>query len=168
MEKRDNGSEPEPGAERYLPRPNAKLAAHARAAQGCRGCDLYGPATQAVFGDGAAGARMMLIGEQPGDVEDRTGKPFTGPAGRELDRAFELAGIEREAVFLTNAVKHFRFKDRGRIFDAEPLIVPVMVTLHPSAILRAPDGAARQELRDLLAADLAAAGQAVEGRTGSL
>jgi DNA polymerase len=72
------------------------------AASGCRGCDLYKNATQTVFGEGPAKAEVMLVGEQPGDQEDRRGQPFVGPAGRELDRALEEAGIDRGSVYLTN------------------------------------------------------------------
>jgi uracil-DNA glycosylase family protein len=80
----------------------------------CRGCDLWERATQAVFGEGPEDARMMLVGEVPGDREDREGRPFVGPAGRELDRALEAVGIERGDVYVTNAVKHFRFEERGK------------------------------------------------------
>jgi uracil-DNA glycosylase family 4 len=79
----------------------------------CRNCELYRDATQAVFSVGRATASMMLVGEQPGDHEDREGEPFVGPAGRVLDEALELAGVERSDVYLTNAVKHFRFEQRG-------------------------------------------------------
>src|SRR5215218_3573738 len=84
------------------------------AAEGCRGCPLYGPATQTVFGEGPAKARIMLVGEVPGDREDREGRPFVGPAGRELDRALESAGIDRGDVYVTNVVKHFKFEERGK------------------------------------------------------
>lgn len=80
----------------------------------CRGCDLYREATQAVPGEGAYDARLMLIGEQPGDYEDREGEPFVGPAGRLLHEAMADAGIDRDEVFETNAVKHFRFKTQGK------------------------------------------------------
>ena len=82
--------------------------------QSCRGCELWQPATQAVFGTGSPSARMMLVGEQPGDREDLSGEPFVGPAGALLDRALQAAGIARDEVYLTNAVKHFRFEDRGK------------------------------------------------------
>ena len=75
---------------------------------------LYAPATQTVFGEGPKKARAMLVGETPGDREDREGHPFVGPAGRELDKALEKAGIERADVYLTNAVKHFKFEERGK------------------------------------------------------
>src|SRR4051812_2357761 len=84
------------------------------AAAGCRGCHLWQGATQTVFGEGPAKARIMLVGEMPGDREDREGHPFVGPAGRELDRALEAAGIDRADVYVTNAVKHFRFEERGK------------------------------------------------------
>jgi DNA polymerase len=84
----------------------AKLRA---AAAGCRGCDLWLNATQTVFGEGTAGATVIFVGEQPGDQEDRAGRPFVGPAGRLLDDALESAGLERGRVYVTNAVKHFKF-----------------------------------------------------------
>jgi DNA polymerase len=79
------------------------------AARGCRACPLWEPATQTVFGIGPADARVVLVGEQPGDVEDRRGEPFVGPAGRLLDKALADAGIDRTQTYVTNAVKHFRF-----------------------------------------------------------
>jgi uracil-DNA glycosylase family protein len=79
------------------------------AAQGCRGCALYACATQAVFGEGPRSARVLVIGEQPGDEEDKQGKPFVGPSGKLLDRAFGEAGIARDDLYLTNAVKHFKW-----------------------------------------------------------
>ena len=101
------------GAERYLPKTHT-LDALREAAAGCRGCDLWEAATQTVFGEGAARARLMLVGEQPGDREDVEGKPFVGPAGRILDEGLEAAGVPRSAVYLTNAVKHFRWVRRGK------------------------------------------------------
>jgi DNA polymerase len=80
----------------------------------CRRCPLYGPATQVVPGEGAVGASLMLVGEQPGDREDLAGKPFVGPAGQVLDRALAEAGIDRRRVFVTNAVKHFKYEPRGK------------------------------------------------------
>lgn len=106
-------TEPErPGAERWVP-PGADLAGLAAAARACQGCELYGPATQTVFGAGPADARIVLVGEQPGDQEDRMGKPFVGPAGRLLLRAVSEAGIDPAQVYRTNAVKHFRFTQAG-------------------------------------------------------
>jgi uracil-DNA glycosylase len=90
------------------------LPALRAAAAGCRGCDLYKRGTQAVFGEGRADARVMLIGEQPGHEEDLAGKPFVGPAGKLLDRALAEAGILREDVYVTNVVKHFKWEPRGK------------------------------------------------------
>jgi DNA polymerase len=84
------------------------------AVQGCRACDLYKDTTQAVFGEGAARAEVMLVGEQPGDREDREGHPFVGPAGRMLDRALVEAGIDRTLAYVTNVVKHFHHSERGK------------------------------------------------------
>ena len=84
------------------------------AAASCKGCDLWAEATQTVFGEGAEHSRMMLIGEQPGDQEDLQGKPFVGPAGRLLEQALDEAGIDRRRVYVTNAVKHFRWTRRGK------------------------------------------------------
>jgi len=84
------------------------------AAAGCRGCDLYGPATQTVFGEGRKASRLMLVGEVPGDREDRAGHVFVGPAGRELDQALVDAGIDRAEAYVTNVVKHFKFEERGK------------------------------------------------------
>jgi uracil-DNA glycosylase len=97
------------GAESFVPA-TLQIRALARAAQTCRGCDLYARATQAVFGAGPRQARVVMVGEQPGDVEDREGAPFVGPAGGVLDRALAEAGVARDAIYLTNAVKHFRWK----------------------------------------------------------
>jgi uracil-DNA glycosylase family protein len=85
-----------------------------RALQECRACDLWEGATQAVMGEGAPDATVMLVGEQPGDREDREGHPFVGPAGRVLDSALERAHIERDDTYITNVVKHFRYKARGK------------------------------------------------------
>ncbi|MBN9580276.1 MAG: UdgX family uracil-DNA binding protein [Afipia sp.] len=93
---------------------NTPLARAAHDAESCRRCDLWGPATQTVFGEGPADARVMFVGEQPGDQEDVAGRPFVGPAGQLLDRALEEAGIDRRTVYVTNAVKHFKFVPRGK------------------------------------------------------
>jgi DNA polymerase len=85
------------------------LAGLREAAAGCRACELWEPATQTVFGEGPETARIVFVGEQPGDQEDRQGEPFVGPAGRLLDKALEDAGIDRQDAYITNAVKHFRF-----------------------------------------------------------
>jgi uracil-DNA glycosylase len=100
-------------AAEFLPE-SRSLTSLRRAASGCRGCDLWEDATQTVFGEGRSRAELMLVGEQPGDQEDRRGSPFVGPAGGLLDRALSEAGIDREAVYLTNAVKHFKWKPRGK------------------------------------------------------
>ncbi|MGZ4596916.1 MAG: UdgX family uracil-DNA binding protein [Actinomycetes bacterium] len=97
----------------FIP-PGADLAGLRAAARGCRGCELWEPATQTVFSAGPADARVALVGEQPGDQEDRQGAPFVGPAGRLLVRAVDDAGIPRDTVYRTNAVKHFRFEVRGK------------------------------------------------------
>jgi DNA polymerase len=184
------------------------LANLREAVQGCRACELYKGTTQAVLGEGAAKAEAMLVGEQPGDREDREGHPFVGPAGRMLDKALVEAGIDRTLVFVTNTVKHFHFSERGKRrihqrpraehiaacrpwLDAELAVVKprvlvclgavpaqalvgrhvrvtkdrgkplesdlapvVMVTVHPSAILRSRDDASRQEAYREFVADL--------------
>jgi uracil-DNA glycosylase len=89
------------------------LEALREAAAGCRGCHLWRGATQTVFGEGLKRSRVMLVGEQPGDKEDRAGRPFVGPAGKELDRGLEAAGIPRDDAYVTNVVKHFKFEERG-------------------------------------------------------
>ena len=96
--------------------PHAPLDGVRRAAAGCKACDLWKTGTQTVFGEGALHATIMLVGEQPGDVEDRKGHPFVGPAGRVLDQALDEAGIDRNTVYLTNVVKHFKWApaERGK------------------------------------------------------
>ena len=94
--------------------PSATLASLKKAAANCQGCDLYKRATQTVFGEGPTKADIMFVGEQPGDQEDRTGQPFVGPAGRLLDRCLIAAGIDREAAYVTNVVKHFKWIPRGK------------------------------------------------------
>jgi uracil-DNA glycosylase len=90
------------------------LTALRRSADDCRRCELYERATQTVFGSGPAKAELVLVGEQPGDKEDRDGKPFVGPAGRVLEQVLDEAGVRREQVYLTNAVKHFKWRERGK------------------------------------------------------
>jgi uracil-DNA glycosylase family protein len=110
----------------FFPR-RITLPTLAAAAQGCRGCGLYKHAAQAVFGEGPAHAPLMLIGEQPGDQEDLAGKPFVGPSGAMLNKALEAAGIDRAAVYVTNAVKHFKFEPRGkRRLHAKPTWTEMM------------------------------------------
>ena len=196
-----------PPTESFLPE-NLSLRSMQRAAAGCRGCPLYLGATQTVFGEGPTDARIMLVGEQPGDREDLEGHPFVGPAGKLLDRALVEAGLVRRTVYVTNAVKHFYFEPRGkfRLHKRPPVsavkacrpwlaaevevlkpavvvllgataaqailgasfrvtrdrgkvitgsIAPaVIATLHPSALLRMPDAAARDEAFQLLVTDL--------------
>ena len=196
-----------PPTESFLPG-NLTVRSLQRASKGCRGCPLYLGATQTVFGEGPADARVMLVGEQPGDREDLEGHPFVGPAGKLLDRALEAAGLARRSVYVTNAVKHFHFEPRGKfrlhkrppatavkacrpwlaseVEVLKPRVVvllgataaqailgasfrvtrergkvitgsiapAVIATLHPSALLRMPDPAAREEAFGLLVADL--------------
>jgi uracil-DNA glycosylase len=176
-------------------------------AAGCTNCDLYRDATQTVFGVGRPGARLLLLGEQPGDAEDTEGEPFVGPAGRVLDRALAQAGVSRSDVYVTNVVKHFKFKRVGKrrihqtpttqevkaclpwlageLEAVTPAVVttlgataakallgssfrltkhrgevleyaglPLIATIHPSAVLRTPDKQARDEALDGLVDDL--------------
>lgn len=95
--------------------PSEEVKTLRQEAADCRACPLWKDATQTVFGEGPQHAQMMLVGEQPGDKEDLAGKPFVGPAGQMLDRALEEAGIDRKKVYVTNAVKHFKFVPRGKI-----------------------------------------------------
>jgi uracil-DNA glycosylase len=97
----------------FLPK-RTTLPSLRKAAAGCRGCDLHKDATQTVFGEGPEDARIMMVGEQPGDREDVAGRPFVGPAGALLDRAIEEAGLARDQIYLTNVVKHFKFVIRGK------------------------------------------------------
>jgi DNA polymerase len=138
-----------PGAAAFVPGGRPTLAALARAEQNCRGCDLHERATQAVSGRGASAASLVLIGEQPGDAEDRKGKPFVGPAGRVLDRALQEAGIPAETTYLTNVVKHFRWKpdprggkrriherpDAGQIRACRPWLQAELDRLNPRALV---------------------------------
>jgi DNA polymerase len=101
------------------------------AAHDCRGCELWQPATQVVFGSGERSARIVLVGEQPGDQEDTQGESFVGPAGRLLDDALAEAGIDRETAYLTNAVKHFRFQQRGKRRIHQKPDLGHLVACHP-------------------------------------
>jgi uracil-DNA glycosylase len=129
----------------FLP-PKRNLASLRRAAQSCRGCDLWRDATQTVFGEGRARAELMLVGEQPGDREDLEGEPFVGPAGGLLDRALDEASIAREGVYLTNAVKHFKWRPRGKrrlhqtprageVAACRPWLEAELETIRPSAVI---------------------------------
>ena len=101
-------------AERLFDTEYSSLKAAREAAASCRACHLYENATQTVFGEGSPNAEIVLVGEQPGDEEDLTGRPFVGPAGRLLDRGLEQAGIDRKRAYVTNVVKHFKWQPRGK------------------------------------------------------
>lgn len=103
-----------PAKRRPTPDPAATLDSLRDAAADCTACPLWENATQTVFGEGSPASRIVLVGEQPGDAEDRVGRPFVGPAGRLLDRALAAAGIDRALVYVTNAVKHFKWTPRGK------------------------------------------------------
>ncbi len=122
------------------------LTGLAKDAEGCQRCDLYRNATQTVFGDGARAASLMLVGEQPGDQEDKAGKPFVGPAGRLLDKALIAADIDRRQVYLTNAVKHFKFEQRGKrrihkppsrteVVACQPWLLAEINTIRPDVVV---------------------------------
>jgi len=117
---------PHPGAQEWVPgRPTLRRLAEA--AQSCQGCDLYRDATQAVMGTGDPSAELVLLGEQPGDREDREGEPFVGPAGRILDEALEEAGVDPATTYTTNVVKHFRHKTvRKRRIHESPTTAQVI------------------------------------------
>lgn len=111
------------GAQSYLPARTGSLSALREAAASCRGCELYREASQTVFGEGPSSARIMMVGEQPGDAEDREGRPFVGPAGRLLDKAITDAGLDRDEIYLTNTVKHFKHtstRESKRRIHAKP------------------------------------------------
>ncbi|MBU8821111.1 UdgX family uracil-DNA binding protein [Mycolicibacterium goodii] len=135
------------GAQDFVP-DTTDLSELATAADRCRGCGLYRDATQAVFGAGGRSARMMMIGEQPGDKEDLAGLPFVGPAGRLLDRALEAADIDREQLYVTNAVKHFKFAraaggkrrihktpSRTEVVACRPWLIAEMTSVEPDVVV---------------------------------
>jgi DNA polymerase len=135
-------------AARYLPEnPSAlPLAAVRRRALRCEACPLYKLGTQTVFGEGATSSRVVFVGEQPGDQEDKAGKPFVGPAGRLLDEALVTAGIDRATVYVTNAVKHFKWKPAGKrrlhqkpsareIAACKPWLEAELRILHPAVVV---------------------------------
>lgn len=135
----------ESSATDFLP-PKRTLTALREAAEGCRGCPLWREATQTVFGRGRRTAEIMLVGEQPGDQEDIQGEPFVGPAGGILADALEQAGIDRKSVYITNAVKHFKWRARGKrrlhqapqaeeIKACRPWLSAEIETVKPHAIL---------------------------------
>jgi uracil-DNA glycosylase len=140
-------------AAEFLPS-SRSLKALEKAAEGCRGCELYKDATQVVFGRGRKSAGLMLVGEQPGDKEDLEGEPFVGPAGRLLNRALEEAGIDRSAAYVTNAVKHFKWRPKGNrrlhqtprageIEACKPWLRAEVEAVEPSALLAMGATAAR-------------------------
>lgn len=114
MTKRKRTAKPTGSAADFIPPRAASLTALRAAAKGCRGCSLYKLGTQTVFGEGPSRAHVMVVGEQPGDAEDKAGRPFVGPSGLLLDRALESAGIDRDDVYVTNAVKHFKWARDAR------------------------------------------------------
>jgi uracil-DNA glycosylase family protein len=135
-----------PGAQQFIPPDADNLDALRAAATGCRGCELYEPATQTVFGRGDAHARVVFVGEQPGDMEDRKGLPFVGPAGHLLRRAVDDAGMDPKHIYLTNAVKHFRYETRGKrrihqtpdrvhIVACRPWLVAEFAQLDPEVVV---------------------------------
>jgi uracil-DNA glycosylase len=135
-----------PGAERFIPDEAHSLDDLKEAAPGCRGCELYADATQVVFGRGAAHAKIVMVGEQPGDIEDQKGLPFVGPAGHLLRRAVDAAGIDPATLYITNAVKHFRFVQRGQrrihqtpeqqhITACRPWLVSEFALLRPEVVV---------------------------------
>jgi DNA polymerase len=143
----DNGRQvAEPNdATPFLPE-RKSLKSLREAAAGCRGCHLWRYATQTVFGEGMKKARVVFVGEQPGDKEDRAGRPFVGPAGRELDRALDAVGIDRSEVYVTNVVKHFAFEERGKrrmhrtpkrfeIEACKPWLEEELHQVHPEALV---------------------------------
>ncbi len=134
-----------PGAEEFLPE-SRTLSALRDAAASCQGCDLYADATQTVFGAGPARARLVLVGEQPGEVEDTEGAPFVGPAGRVLERARADAGLTDIPTYVTNAVKHFHFRRQGKrrihqtpraghVSACRPWLDAELETLHPDLVV---------------------------------
>ena len=141
------GADPFVGAQEFVPE-SATLEGLREAARSCRGCHLYENATQTVFSAGSGTARVMLVGEQPGDQEDRRGEPFVGPAGNLLDRALADAGIDRSQAYVTNAVKHFKFAkagagkrrihqtpDQREVAACRPWLVAELAILDPEVIV---------------------------------
>jgi DNA polymerase len=125
---------------------NASVPQLRAAAQSCKNCDLYRHATQTVFGEGSQRSKLLLVGEQPGDQEDLSGHPFVGPAGKLLDQCLEAAGIDRKKVYVTNAVKHFKWEPRGKrrihkkpkaaeIAACRPWLDAEIAAIHPQVIL---------------------------------
>ncbi|HEX2929753.1 MAG TPA: UdgX family uracil-DNA binding protein, partial [Candidatus Binatia bacterium] len=132
-------------AAQFLPE-RRTLESLSAAARSCQGCDLYKSATQTVFGEGPKDASVMLVGEQPGDMEDRQGHPFVGPAGRLLDKALAEARIPRDEVYITNAVKHFKWIQRGKrrlhqkpvirqVIACRPWLKAEIEAIHPKVVV---------------------------------
>jgi uracil-DNA glycosylase len=208
---------PRVSAADFLPK-KLTLPALREAARTCRGCELYKRGTQTVFGSGPIRAALMFVGEQPGDQEDKTGKAFVGPAGKMLDKALVEVGIPREETYVTNAVKHFKWEERGKrrlhskpsareVTACQPWVVaeitvvqprlivclgataaqtllgrtfrvtqsrgkvlrvpqwpaPLLATVHPSSLLRAPDEESRREAWRLFVKDLKIAAEFLRG-----
>jgi DNA polymerase len=143
----DDADVERPGAQEWVP-PDASIDQLRHAVQACRGCELWAGATQAVFSAGSTRARLALVGEQPGDQEDRTGIPFVGPAGKLLQRALDEVGIARTDVYVTNTVKHFRFSrtapgkrrihqtpDRVHVEACRPWLIAEMTRLDPALVV---------------------------------
>ncbi len=139
------GSREAEGAAPFIPA-GAGITELRAAAARCTGCDLYRHATQTVFGLGAAGARIVMVGEQPGDQEDLKGAPFVGPAGEVLDRALADVGLDRQSLYVTNAVKHFKFEERGKrrihqtpraneIAACRPWLEAELAAIHPEILV---------------------------------
>jgi DNA polymerase len=162
-------------AEAYLPAGNPGIAALRTAAEHCEGCDLYQRATQTVFGEGRVRAPLlMLVGEQPGDVEDRAGHPFVGPAGKLLNDALGAVGIDRQSIYVTNAVKHFKWEHRGKlrlhknpsareVAACRPWLLAEMAAVRPKMLLLLGATAARS----LLGPSFRVTAQRGELQTGS-
>jgi DNA polymerase len=138
---------PTQGAADFVPDTH-DLAELSTAAQSCKGCDLYLNATQTVFGKGSAGADIMIVGEQPGDQEDRVGAPFVGPAGKLLDKALAAADVDRDRLYVTNAVKHFKFTlhergkrrihkapSRSEVVACRPWLFAEMMSVRPGVVV---------------------------------
>jgi uracil-DNA glycosylase family protein len=135
------------GAENYLPEPIRGLAGLRAAAEDCRGCDLYRRATQTVFGEGSSRkASVLVVGEQPGDAEDKEGRPFVGPAGSVLDDALDRLGVDRSSLYVTNAVKHFKWEPRGKarlhknpsareVAACRPWLMAEIEVVHPALVV---------------------------------
>jgi uracil-DNA glycosylase len=133
-------------ASEFLPADRHDLDALRQASARCEACDLYEHATQTVFGDGNRQAAVMVVGEQPGDKEDLAGEPFVGPAGALLDQALEQAGLERSSLYVTNAVKHFKWEPRGKVrlhkkpgarevAACKPWLLAELDAVHPEIVL---------------------------------